>query len=193
MKTFWVRLAYLCTVFFLIAFASIAQAQTGTGNGNGNVGPGSGNGNGNGNIAGNNIGGNSVRLRERRQAPAIAAPGLAAAGIEACLGSVSVGGSGAGFGFSFGTTKLDRGCNIRLYSRTLYAMGYRKAATQMLCYDAEVASALATQGIRCQVGPIASPPVAANLRPPAQRYAGNAPAAPRRKCMNYSIFRGCLD
>ena len=193
MKAAWKSIAYLCTILAFIGAASVAHAQNGSNNGN-NSGDASGNGNGNGNITGN-VGGNSLKYRDQRQAPAAVAPGLAAAGIEACLGSVSMGGSGAGFGLSFGTTKLDPGCNIRLYSRTLYAMGYRKAATQMLCYDADVAAALATQGIRCQVGPLAAPDTAVLAeRMPAQRYVSEAAAPPaRKKCMRYDIFRGCLD
>lgn len=197
MRSLAKSIIYFLTVATFLAAASLAQAQNGTNNGN-NSGAGSGNGNGNGNITGN-VGGATLNHRDRRQAPAAIAPGLAAAGIEACLGSVSVGGSGAGFGFSFGTTKLDQGCNIRLYARTLQAMGYRRAATQMLCYDADVAGALATEGIRCQVGPRAAPVAGvAGVQQPAQRYARGAEpaqvaAAPRRKCMKYDLFRGCLD
>ena len=197
MKSLAKGIVYFFTIVIFLTAASLAQAQNGTNNGN-NSGDGSGNGNGNGNITGN-VGGATLNNRDRRQAPAAFAPGLAAAGIEACLGSVSVGGSGAGFGFSFGTTKLDQGCNIRLFARTLQAMGYRRAATQMLCYDADVAGALATEGIRCQVGPrAASSAGVAGVQQPAQRYARGAtvaPAAyaPRRKCMKYDIFRGCLD
>ncbi|WP_448955667.1 hypothetical protein [Labrys neptuniae] len=195
MKSLVKSIVYFFIVTVFLASASLAQAQ----NGNNNSGAGNGNGNSNGNITGN-VGGASVNYRDRRQAPAVVAPGLAAAGIEACLGSVSLGGSGAGFGFSFGTTKLDQGCNIRLYARTLQAMGYRRAATQMLCYDAQVAGALATEGIRCQVGPTAAPQAGvAAMQQPAQRFArDSAPAAStdqpaRRKCMRYDIFRGCLD
>ena len=77
------------------------------------------------------------------------APGLAAAGIEACLGSASVGGSGAGFGLTIGSTLVDRGCELRLYSRALYAMGYKRAATELLCNDPDVARALAEDGYIC--------------------------------------------
>ena len=143
---------------FLIMAASmsIAAAQTnnGTSNGNNNRGIGTGNGNGNGNANGNGNGnGNTssatINNRDSLNTPSVFAPGLAAAGIESCLGSASMGGSVAGFGLSFGSTMLDRGCQIRLYARTLNALGYRRAATQMLCNDPEVMQALAYEGISC--------------------------------------------
>ena len=81
------------------------------------------------------------------------APGLAAAGIESCLGSASVGGAGPGFGVTIGGTLTDKGCNLRLYARTLYSLGHRAAAAQILCNDPDVALALAIEGVRCLAGP----------------------------------------
>lgn len=46
----------------------------------------------------------------------------------------------------------DRGRELRLYSRTLFSMGYRRAATQILCNDEKGARALAVQGIDCRTG-----------------------------------------
>ena len=143
------------------------QQHSGLGSGNGN---GNGNGNGSNNTtstsasAGSNnttstsasAGGSAVTLNNnRRNAPAITAPSLAAAGIETCLGSNSVGGAGPGFGVTIAGTITDRGCNLRLYSRTLYSMGHKLAATQILCNDPVVAAALALEGVRCLVGPAA--------------------------------------
>jgi hypothetical protein len=188
----WKSFTYLLVILVFSAAATLAQAQNGSNNGNGNSGTGTGNGNGAG--SGNSTS-STASVRQRLQAPAIAAPGLAAAGIEACLGSVSVGGSGAGFGLTIGSTTLDKGCNIRLYARTLLAMGYKEAATQMLCYDADVAGALAAQGIQCRVGPMATG--VAGVQQPAQRTltAQSADSAPprRKKCRNYDIFFGCRD
>ena len=138
---------------------AVAQANNGTGNGNGNKGAGNGNGNGNGNANGNNNGngngnGNSssatISNRYPQNTPAVFAPGLTAAGVESCLGSASMGGSVAGFGISLGSTTEDRGCQLRLYARTLYALGHRRAATQILCNDPQVMQALAFEGISCQ-------------------------------------------
>lgn len=143
----------ILTVIVLVAagLASMpAMAFDGTRNGNGNIGSGNGNGNNTGNGNGNNNGSStSVVTRVPRQTPSAIAPGLAAAGIETCAGSASFGASAPVFGISFGTTTVDKGCNLRLYSRTLYSMGYRTAATQLLCNEPEVAAALALQGVRC--------------------------------------------
>jgi hypothetical protein len=152
----------LLTVLVLFA-ATAAQAQAGLGNGIGNSGAGNGNGNGNGSnnvlgaaaVAGSsssvNIGGGGGG--SGRNTPGVWAPGLAAAGIESCLGSASVGGAGPGIGVTIGGTLTDKGCNLRLYARTLYSLGHRVAATQILCNDPDVALALAVEGVRCLAGP----------------------------------------
>ena len=122
------------------------------------------------------------------------APGLTAAGIETCLGSNSVGGAGPGFGVTIAGTITDRGCNLRLYSRTLYSMGHKLAATQILCNDPDVAAALALEGVRCLVGPAAEAAARglANARAEAEAppVAGSVARAP---CRNWVLFRGCLD
>ena len=166
----------VASLLLLATTVAHAQVINGSGNGNNNSGLGSGNGNGNGNGNGSNnttstsasagsnnttstsasAGGSAVTLNNnRRNAPAITAPSLAAAGIETCLGSNSVGGAGPGFGVTIAGTTTDRGCNPRLYSRTLYSMGHKLAATQILCNDPDVAAALALEGVRCLVGPAA--------------------------------------
>lgn len=150
----------LAALVFASLLATEAQAQLVSGNNNGNAGSGigssNGNGNGNGNGSNNTVSGgtssSALNFRGRQQAPAIVAPGLAAAGIESCLGSTSVGGAGPGFGVTIGSTTTDRGCNLRLYSRTLYALGHRVAATQILCNDPDVAQALLAEGVQCRVG-----------------------------------------
>ena len=163
---------------FLLAGLTGAIAQVGNGNGNNNQGSNNGSYNG-----------STVTTKTNR----ITATGVAAAGLtsgpETCLGSTSVGGSVSGVGVSLGTTRVDRDCNIRLYSRTLAGLGLNTAAVQMLCYSPEAAQALAAQGIHCAVGPNAPPP------PPA--YTGSiadetGTVAPKH-CRNYDIFRGCLD
>lgn len=159
---------FVAALLILVGSVSIAaaQANNGNGNGNGNRGFGNGNGNGNGNANGNNNGngngnGNSssatISNRYPQNTPSVFAPGLNAAGIESCMGSASMGGSVAGFGISFGSTTEDRGCQLRLYARTLYALGHRRAATQILCNDPQVMQALAFEGISC----LADFPVAA--------------------------------
>lgn len=86
--------------------------------------------------------------------PTVAAPGLAAAGIETCLGSASGGISLMGGGFTFGATKVDEGCTIRLLSRQLFAFGLKKAAVALMCQDERVAAAMEVAGSPCPSFPL---------------------------------------
>ncbi len=85
--------------------------------------------------------------------PTIAAPGLAAAGIETCLGSTSGGLSLMGGGITFGSTKVDEGCTIRLLARQLYAFGLHKAALALMCQDRRVVVAMDVAGSPCPTPP----------------------------------------
>ena len=85
--------------------------------------------------------------------PTVAAPGLAAAGIETCLGSAAGGLSLMGGGLTFGSTKVDQGCTIRLLSRQLYAFGFHKAALALMCQDEHVALAMSAAGSPCPAPP----------------------------------------
>lgn len=123
-------------------------------------------------------------------APTVAAPGLAAAGIETCLGSAAGGLSLMGGGFTFGSTKVDEGCTIRLLARQLFAFGLQKAAVALMCQDDRVALAMATAGSPCPGHRVeASEPAAASDQPLAlfdgpvaaasvPSTAANVPAAP---------------
>ncbi len=163
-----------------LTMPSTAQVLGGNGNGNGNnnsgVGNGIGNGNGSGNVTSNSTtvvpGVTNNGVQQRANTPSVYAPGLAASGIESCIASASAGGSGAGFGLTVALTTQDKGCNLRLFSRTLYAMGHRVAATQILCNDPQVAQALALEGVVCQAGETAQ--VTA-------------------RCMRYSLFGNCEE
>jgi hypothetical protein len=162
----------------LVALTTAAAAQVvGNGNGNGNSGFGNGfgNGNGSGNVTSNSttvVPGVSSNGWQRANTPSVYAPGLAASGIESCIASASAGGSGAGFGLTVALTTEDKGCNLRLFSRTLYAMGHRIAATQILCNDPKVAQALALEGVVCQTGETAQV---------------------TERCMRYSLFGNCEE
>ena len=178
----------------------------GSGNGSGG---GNGNGDGNGNHSNNTTGGNSatdhsnlttggnsaVTFNGKRNTPSVLAPGLAAAGIETCLGSTSVGGAGPGFGVTIAGTIHDRGCDLRLFSRTLYSMGHKVAAVQILCNDPDVAAALALEGVRCLVGPAAEAEAraAASARAEIAQPAAPADVGKRPTCQNWVLFQGCLD
>ena len=85
--------------------------------------------------------------------PTVAAPGLAAAGIETCLGSASGGLSVMGGGITFGATKVDEGCTIRLLARQLFAFGLHKAALALMCQDRRVADAMDVAGSPCPAPP----------------------------------------
>ncbi len=81
--------------------------------------------------------------------PTVVAPGLAAAGVETCLGSAAGGISLMGGGVTFGSTKVDDGCTIRLLARQLYAFGFQKAAVALMCQDERVAAAMSAAGSPC--------------------------------------------
>lgn len=192
--------AFIALLLCVLLGAGAAEAQVinGNDNGNNNTGAGNGNGNGNGNFNGSNntttatASGSNLTINGRHNTPTVVAPGLAAAGIESCLGSNSVGGAGPGFGVTIAGTTQDRDCNLRLYSRTLYSMGHKLAATQLLCKDPDVAAALALEGVRCLIGPAAE----AEARAAAldAQVAATAPvAAGHAPCRNWVLFRGCLD
>ena len=171
----------------MMTCAGVAQAQNVNGNynGNNNTGIGTGNGNGNGN---GNASSATINNNRSRNTPSVFAPGLAAAGTETCLGSATIGGSGPGIGLIFGTTLTDKGCNLRLYSRTLHALGHKRAATQILCNDPEVAVALSYEGVIC--GTISSAATFGSSRTVASVETG---ARDARMCRQYDLFRGCLD
>jgi hypothetical protein len=110
-------------------------------------------------------------------APTVAAPGLTAAGVETCLGSAAGGISLMGGGFTFGSTRVDEGCTIRLLARQLYAFGLHQAALALMCEDPHVLTAMDEVGAPCPsrrqdvTGSIGSAaPLAAEAAP--------APAAP---------------
>jgi hypothetical protein len=107
--------------------------------------------------------------------PNVVAPGLAAAGVETCLGSASGGLSLMGGGFTFGSTKVDEGCTLRLLARQLFAFGFRKAAVALMCEDAHVLVAMDEAGTPCPPPRELAPSGPLALLPSA--YAEPAPAA----------------
>jgi hypothetical protein len=114
------------------------------------------NGNTSKNTNKSNSSGNSTTLNSTTPAtqtiynvPNVYAPGLAAAGAEVCLGSVSAGGSGAGFGVSIGGTYVDTECQLRLNARTLATLGYTVAAREEMCLDPQVRAAMLAAGSPC--------------------------------------------
>jgi hypothetical protein len=97
----------------------------------------------------NGTGNSNITENAATPVPNVFAPGLAAAGSEVCLGSVSGGGSGSGFGVTIGGTFVDRECQLRLNARTLATLGYPVAARETMCLDEDVRRAMYAAGTPC--------------------------------------------
>jgi hypothetical protein len=110
--------------------------------------------------------------------PNVVAPGLAAAGVETCLGSASAGLSLMGGGFTFGSTKVDEGCTLRLLARQLFAFGFRKAAVALMCQDQHVFIAMDEVGTPCPPPPEFASSEPLSLVPSAYADAGRPPLLP---------------
>lgn len=79
-----------------------------------------------------------------------------------CLGSASGGLQTVGVGVSFGSTKMDEGCNARYDSLYLNALGLRSAAIARLCQVEANAKAIESTGGVCPKGAAVSAPAATN-------------------------------
>ncbi|MDX0230336.1 hypothetical protein GOC14_07210 [Sinorhizobium meliloti] len=93
----------------------------------------------------------SVNIQNSRGHRAVGAafpPGLVAGGLT-CQGSASFGAGGPGWGVALGSTRMDRDCNLRESAKTIYLMGERAAAREVLCNIREVRNALASVGRPC--------------------------------------------
>lgn len=76
-------------------------------------------------------------------------PGLVASGLS-CSGSASVGLGGSGWGLSFGSTRMDRNCDIRENTKVISIMGDPAAGKQLMCNIPEVREAYAAVGRPCR-------------------------------------------
>jgi hypothetical protein len=86
-----------------------------------------------------------------RGVPAVVAPALTTTLSETCMGSTSLGASGAGFGFSVGSTWRDEACIRRLDARELRSMGrggdaetqaiFALASKERMCEDEQIRAA----------------------------------------------------
>jgi hypothetical protein len=93
-----------------------------------------------------------------RGVPNVYASPLVAGGSDVCLGSLTGGGSAAGFGLSLGTTLEDKSCQLRSYARSLAILGYPQAAREEICQDPSVRAAMVAAGTPCAAdrgGPVA--------------------------------------
>lgn len=100
----------------------------------------------------------------RRPVTTAYAPPLTAS-EDTCSGATSGGAQAFGIGFSVGTTWHDDNCRRIKNARELAALGYRRAAVQLLCVDDEVREAMRAAGTPCPIDeqpavftPIVEPP-----------------------------------
>ena len=114
-----------------------------------------------------------------KNVPNVYGPGLTAAGSEVCLGSISAGGAGAGFGLTVGGTIVDQECQLRMNARTLATLGYATAAREEMCLDPQVRSAMVAAGTPCMADQAAAakPVATAEYDAPARRLPS------RSKCL----------
>ena len=110
-----------------------------------------------------------------RQAPPASAPNLVAA-PETCMGSSAVGASTPFGGVSIGTTYKSTDCELRMFARSLQALGQPEAALALLAQNANVAAALKATGHKAAW--LASPPITAAVERamPTSLSAGRSPA-----------------
>lgn len=83
------------------------------------------------------------------------APGLSAAN-GTCMGSSSLGGQGASFGFAVGSTWTDSGCDARYDAEALRAAMQPAAAMARLCMKKEIAQAMEAAGNPCKSAKIST-------------------------------------
>ena len=84
-----------------------------------------------------------------KMVPNVMAPSLTTTLTETCMGSTSFGGSGSGFGFSFGTTWRDSACVRRLDARQLAAFNDMGTAREIMCASSIVREAAQRAGRPC--------------------------------------------
>ncbi len=101
---------------------------------------------------------------ELSAATAYAAPLVAT--TDTCMGSHSFGAQGMRFGMSVGTIWSDDNCRRIKNARQLSAMGYRRAAVELLCIDDEVRAAMLSAGTPCPSDERLIPAVAEIAPPP---------------------------
>lgn len=80
--------------------------------------------------------------------PTVIMPGLSNT-PETCAVSNSVSGVFSGIGIGVGRSRVDKGCNIRMYAKLMAQLGDPEAAKAMLCSDKEVALAYSKAGRPC--------------------------------------------
>lgn len=135
-----------------------------------------------------------------KNVPNVYGPGLTAAGSEVCLGSISAGGAGAGFGLTVGGTIVDQECQLRMNARTLATLGYATAAREEMCLDPQVRAAMAAAGTPCMADqaaaakPVATAEYEGPAPAPVAVELSSVPPAAGRGCHKaYQLFGGWYD
>ena len=126
-----------------------------------------------------------------KNVPQVFAPGLAAAGSEVCLGSMSAGGSGAGFGLTIAGTFVDRECQLRLNARTLAVLGYPVAARETMCLDEGVRQAMLAAGTPCAADAYYNRRAAPRRTAETDSWKSTAAAAPVQNEPTAGLAPGC--
>lgn len=90
------------------------------------------------------------------------APDVVTSGANACATPIGASTSVLGFGFGFGATPVDKGCERRDDAAAMHALGHDDVAMGIMCESQDVADAMTATGHQCpSAGAPVSPPVAA--------------------------------
>ena len=98
-----------------------------------------------------------------------------------------------GGGLTFGGTKVDDGCTIRLLSRQLFAFGFQEAAVALMCQDDRVAAAMDAAGSPCPARSHRSKPGNGAGALPVPKTGTGASSPPWSKPWNQAPSRLCRD
>lgn len=95
----------------------------------------------------------NFEAQERNPVSSAAGNGLTSSSASSsngtCFGSGGVGAQGASIGFNFASTNKDLDCNRRYNSMRMQDLGYRAAATELMCADPDVRAAMKAAKTPC--------------------------------------------
>ena len=112
------------------------------------------------------------------QAPPAFAPNLVAA-PETCMGSTAIGASTPFGGVAIGSTYKSDDCELRMFARSLSALGQNEAALALLAQNAKVAAALRAVGTKAAWLPKEQPvTVVAHQAPPSEAFVRGSTQSP---------------
>lgn len=88
------------------------------------------------------------QAQERNPVATAVAPAIISSN-DTCMGSTSIAGAAASFGFSAGTTWTDENCVMLKNSREMWNMGFKGSALARMCMDPLNKEAFEATGINC--------------------------------------------